>query len=83
MENGQPAVPLTDNRKPDIGRDAQKWRRVSGRLLISVLLPAAVAFGLLYRQEFAVPYQDDYPVIVDFANNYSQLHGFTAKLLDI
>jgi hypothetical protein len=83
MGNGQPSVPLTDSRKPDIDRYAEKWRRVSGRLLTSVLLPAAVAFGLLYRQEFAVPYQDDYPVIVDFANDYSQLHGFTAKLLDI
>jgi len=83
MENGQPAVPLTDNRKPGMDRYAEKSRRVSAWLLISVLLPAAVAFGLLYRQEFAVPYQDDYPVIVDFANDYSQLHGFTAKLLDI
>ena len=83
MENGQPADPLADDRKPDIDRHAEKWRRVSGRLLISVLLPAAVAFGLLYRQEFSVPYQDDYPVIVDFANEYSQLHGFRAKLLDI
>ena len=83
MENGQPVGPITDHRKPDIDRYAEKSRRVSGWLLISVFLPVAVAFGLLYRQEFAVPYQDDYPVIVDFANDYSQLHGFTAKLLDI
>ena len=28
-------------------------------------------------------YHDDYGVILTFANEYSQLHGFTAKVLDI
>ncbi len=42
-------------------------------LLVAVALPAIIAFGLLYRQSLAVPYQDDYRVILDFATDYHQL----------
>ena len=51
--------------------------------LIAVLVPAAIAFFILYRQEFSLPYQDDYKVILDFANEYSQLRGVPTKLLYI
>jgi hypothetical protein len=83
LEKGEPAVLSTDNQKRDTDRNVEHRRRLGGWLLIAVLLPAIVAFGLLYRQELSVPYQDDYGVILAFANDYAQLHGFTAKVLDI
>ena len=42
-------------------------------LLLAVLLPAIVAFAILYRQALSLPYQDDYGTILDFAANYDQL----------
>jgi hypothetical protein len=72
---------------PERGRgaagEASKGRWTTLWLLISVVLPAVVAFGILYRQRIAVPYQDDYLVILAFANDYRQLHGFTEKVLDV
>jgi hypothetical protein len=41
------------------------------------------AYAVLYRQRLSVPYHDDYGVILTFANEYSRLHGLTAKVLDI
>ena len=52
-------------------------------LVLTVLLPAAIAFAILYRQQFSLPYQDDYKVILDFANGYSQLRDVPAKILDV
>jgi hypothetical protein len=52
-------------------------------LLLAVLLPAISAFAILYRQWCSLPYQDDYAVILDFADNYHQLPTLKAKLLDV
>lgn len=56
-----------------------RWTRLW--LFIAVVLPAVVAFGILYRQRISVPYQDDYLVILAFADDYQHLHGFTEKIL--
>jgi hypothetical protein len=72
---------------PQKGREAAggasngRWNRLW--LLITVVLPPVVAFGILYRQRISVPYHDDYAVILAFANDYRQLHGFTSKALDV
>jgi hypothetical protein len=50
-------------------------------LLFALLLPAVVAFGILYRQAFFVPYQDDYATIVVFATRYDRLPTFSSKVL--
>jgi hypothetical protein len=52
-------------------------------LILAVLLPPGVAFGILYRQALPVAYQDDYKAILAFADDYDQLPTFKAKLLDI
>jgi hypothetical protein len=52
-------------------------------LLLAVLLPAVVAFGILYRQALTVPYLDDYDAIVAFAIDYEQSDSFEAKVLEI
>lgn len=52
-------------------------------LLLAVLLPAIVAFAILYRQGISVPYQDDYAAILEFAVNYHQSPSWKAKLLHI
>jgi len=51
--------------------------------LIAVALPAILAFGVLYRNRLAVPYQDDYNVILSFASDYQQLSTVKSKLLEI
>jgi hypothetical protein len=63
--------------------EASKGRWTTLWLFISVVLPAVVALGILYRQRISVPYQDDYLVIVAFANDYGQMHGFTEKVLHV
>jgi hypothetical protein len=52
-------------------------------LILAVLLPSVVAYGILYRLALAVPYQDDYLAIVAFAADYSQLPTLKAKVLYI
>jgi hypothetical protein len=52
-------------------------------LLLAVLLPAIVAFAILYRQGISVPYQDDYAAILEFAVNYDQSPALKTKLLHI
>ena len=69
--------PKSESGKASKGRWTTLW------LLISVVLPPVVAFGILYWQRISVPYQDDYAVILAFANDYRQLHGFAAKALDV
>jgi hypothetical protein len=82
-ENERAPVVVQDQERDDADRHGQKrgWGDVC--LLLAVLLPAVVAFSVLYRQRLLVPYHDDYGVILTFANEYGRLHGFTAKLLDI
>ncbi len=59
----------------------QSWTTIL--LLVAVALPAIIAFGLLYRLSLAVPYQDDYNVVLAFATDYHQLPTLKAKVLDI
>jgi hypothetical protein len=63
--------------------EASKTRWTTLWLLVSVVLPPIIAFAILYRQRISLPYQDDYLVVLAFANDYRQLHGFTAKVLDV
>ena len=51
--------------------------------LIAVALPAILAFALLYRHRLAVPYQDDYNVILSFASDYQHLPTWKAKIAEI
>jgi len=74
---------IFSHREREADGGASKWRRNRLWLLIAVVLPPAVAFGILFRQRISVPYHDDYAVILAFANDYRQLHGFTAKALDV
>ncbi len=58
----------------------------SGKSLLIVLLalfPILAAYGILYRQSFSVPYQDDYHAILDFSIGYEQLPTLRQKLLMI
>jgi hypothetical protein len=48
-----------------------------------VLVPAILAYGLLYFEAYSVPYQDDYGVILAFATEYQQLPSLKAKILDV
>jgi hypothetical protein len=57
--------------------------RLTALLLAAALLPAIVAYTLLYNEAFHVPYQDDYHTILDFAINYVQLPTLKAKVLDV
>ncbi len=52
-------------------------------LLFAVLLPAIVAYWILYRQTLSVPFEDDYGVALAFAANYERLPTWKAKLLDV
>jgi hypothetical protein len=57
--------------------------RLTALLFSAVLLPAIVGYGVLYREAFSVPYQDDYPVILAFATHYVQLPTLKEKVLDV
>ncbi len=59
-------------------REGKTWL-----LLLAVLAPAVVAFGILYRQALTVPFLDDYNAIVAYAIDYEQSPSFEAKLLEI
>lgn len=52
-------------------------------LAVAVVLPSMIEFSILFRQSFSVPYQDDYAVILAFAQEYRQLPNWTAKIVDI
>jgi hypothetical protein len=74
---------LTENGQPDSANEVEQPSRVRLALLLAVLLPAMVAFGLLYKVGISVPYQDDYGVILAFATEYDQLPTLRAKVLDV
>jgi hypothetical protein len=59
------------------------WPGITLLLLFTVLVPAIVAYWILYRQALFVPFEDDYAVVLAFANNYEQLPTWQAKVLDI
>jgi len=63
------------------GQIARRWTTVL--LLLAVLFPAIISFGVLYRQALTVPYQDDYNAILAFAIGYQHLPDYQAKVLDI
>jgi uncharacterized membrane protein len=50
---------------------------------LAVLCPVVLAYGILYCQSLAVPYQDDYRAILAFASDYHQLPTLKAKVLYI
>jgi hypothetical protein len=52
-------------------------------ILLTVLLPAVAAYWILYRQALFVPFEDDYAVVLAFADNYDELPTLRAKVLDI
>ncbi len=52
-------------------------------LIFAVLLPAIVAFGILYQRALVVPYTDDYDAILAFAVRYGQLPTLKTKVLEI
>ena len=52
-------------------------------LVLCAILPALLAFAILYRQALPVPYQDDYDAILAFALNYQPLPTARAKILEI
>ena len=52
-------------------------------ILLTVLLPAIAAYWILYRQALSAPFEDDYAVVLAFADNYDQLPTLRAKVLDI
>ncbi len=52
-------------------------------LVLAALLPAILAFGLLYKERISVPYQDDYAVILEFASGYQRLPSLEAKLIRV
>ncbi len=66
----------------DVVRPKQeRWRTTL--LLLLVLLPAILSFGVLYSQPLSVPYQDDYHAILDFSIRYEHLPSLREKVLDI
>src|ERR1700722_6691343 len=67
----------------DAGQDTPAWPGITFLSLFAVLLPALVAYGILYWQALPVPYQDDYAVILAFATDYDQLPTWKAKVFDI
>lgn len=52
-------------------------------MVIAVLLPGIISFGVLYSQPLSVPYQDDYKAILDFAINYKHLPNLQEKMVSI
>jgi hypothetical protein len=67
----------------DAGQDTTAWAGITFLSLLAVLLPAIIAYGILYRQALKVPFQDDYAVILAFATDYDQLPTWQAKVFDI
>ncbi len=67
----------------DAGQDTTARPVITFLSLFAVLLPALVAYGILYRQALPFPYQDDYAVILAFATDYDQLPTWKAKVFDI
>ena len=59
------------------------WQGITFLSIFAVLLPSIVACGILYRQALSAPYQDDYGVILAFAETYQQAPTLKAKLVHI
>jgi hypothetical protein len=60
-----------------------KRNRITALLFSAVILPAIIAYVVLYREAVSVPYQDDYNAILAFATHYVQLPTMKAKVLDV
>jgi hypothetical protein len=57
------------------------WPSITFLLVLAVLSPVVLAYGILYCQSLGVPYQDDYTAILAFAADYDQLPSLKAKLM--
>jgi hypothetical protein len=78
-----PNLGRNDGGNPHACEIARARPAITLLLILAVLLPPGVAFGILYRQALPVPYQDDYKAILAFADEYEQLPTLKAKLLHI
>ena len=78
-----PNLVPNDGANPDVREIARTRPMITVLLILAVLFPPGVAFGILYRQALLVPYQDDYKAILAFADEYGELPSLKAKLLDI
>jgi hypothetical protein len=54
---------------------------VTGVLLIAVLAPVIAAFGILWMQAYAAPFEDDYHALLGFAGEFEQQHSVKDKVL--
>jgi hypothetical protein len=52
-------------------------------LILAVILPGVISFGVLSRQALTVPYQDDYKAILDFGLRYEHLPSSETKVIAI
>lgn len=82
-ENEDAPTSFKEKEPYDADHHKEPRKRANFRLILAVFLPIVAAFGVLYQQRLLVPYHDDYGVILSFANEYKQLHGFSQKVLDI
>jgi hypothetical protein len=57
--------------------------RVRVLLSCAALLPAIIAYAILYREAISLPFQDDYGVILAFATRYVQLPTLKARVLEV
>jgi hypothetical protein len=73
----------TASGSPHVFESVRARPRITFLLILAVLLPPVMAYGILYCQALSVPYQDDYIAIVAFASDYSQLPTLKAKVLYI
>ncbi len=80
-EKISPGISISGNRH--VFENVTDRPRITFLLLLAVLFPAIVAFGILYRQALSVPYQDDYSAILAFAAEYEQLPTLKTKILEI
>ncbi len=63
---------------------AQRLSRERTQYALAVLLialPAIAFYTILWATAVSLPIFDDYKIVLEFVNTYSQLHGFSPKLL--
>lgn len=60
-------------------------RKFSPRVILwaVVLGPIFLFYALLVKGYVNIPNADDYPAVLDFANQYTQLHGFIPKIVHV
>jgi hypothetical protein len=78
-----PSVALYKEERSSASANHGVPRWATGLLLIAVLLPAIISFGVLCRQSLSVPYQDDYNAILAFAIKYEHQPNLRGRVLEI